>query len=166
MNKNLQKQQTDDKPALTNHSVEQEEIIDRQLKKIENLNEVIKSIETERDTLIEKLKQLQSNPTNAGNLDALNIRPEQLDSFKLLEKKFTKVMADNANLKDKNQELEHVVMQLQCETDTIVDYITMYQMERKKLNQKYKEKDESIRSLSTQLQVNKVRILNQLSFIF
>ena len=34
----------------------------------------------------------------------------------------------------------------------------MYQLERKKLNQKYKEKDESIRSLSTQLQVNKVAI--------
>lgn len=35
----------------------------------------------------------------------------------------------------------------------------MYQMEKKKLNQKYKEKDESIRSLSTQLQVNKLALL-------
>ncbi len=35
-------------------------------------------------------------------------------------------------------------------------------MERKKLNQKYKEKDESIRSLSTQLQMNKVK--NQKNF--
>lgn len=32
-------------------------------------------------------------------------------------------------------------------------------MEKKKLNQKYKEKDESIRSLSTQLQVNKLALL-------
>lgn len=40
---------------------------------------------------------------------------------------------------------------------SIVDYISMYQMERLKLNEKYKVKDEAIRSLSTQLQVNKVR---------
>lgn len=32
----------------------------------------------------------------------------------------------------------------------------MYQMERLKLNEKYKIKDELIRTLSTQLQVNKV----------
>ena len=38
----------------------------------------------------------------------------------------------------------------------IVDYITMYQVERTKLNEKYKIKDEAIRTLSTQLQVNKV----------
>jgi len=34
----------------------------------------------------------------------------------------------------------------------------MYQMERVKLNEKYKQKDESIRSLSTQLQVNKLAL--------
>lgn len=28
-------------------------------------------------------------------------------------------MKENADLKDKNQELEHVIMQLQCETETI-----------------------------------------------
>ncbi len=39
-----------------------------------------------------------------------------------------------------------------------VDYVTMYQLERQKLNQKYKEKDEAIRSLSTQLQVNKLAL--------
>jgi hypothetical protein len=28
-------------------------------------------------------------------------------------------MQENADFKDKNQELEHTIMQLQCETDTI-----------------------------------------------
>lgn len=115
------------------------------------------------------------NETNAST-----ISDQQLVNFKLLEEKFKKVMQQNADLNDKNQELEHIVVQLQCETETIsnnqsllflvfycpnslslfsVDYITMYQMEKKKLNQKYKEKDESIRSLSTQLQVNKLALL-------
>ncbi len=35
----------------------------------------------------------------------------------------------------------------------------MYQMERLKLNEKYKVKDETIRSLTTQLQINKVKII-------
>lgn len=40
----------------------------------------------------------------------------------------------------------------------VADYISMYQVQREKLAQKYKDslKDESIRSLSTQLQVNRV----------
>jgi hypothetical protein len=67
-------------------------------------------------------------------------------------------MNENADLKEKNQELDHVVSQLQFETETIVDYITMYQMEREKLNKKYELKDETIRSLCTQLQINKLAL--------
>ena len=47
----------------------------------------------------------------------------------------------------------------------LVDYISMYQMERLKLNEKYKIKDETIRSLATQLQVNKLA-LSELSQYF
>ncbi|CAK9253477.1 unnamed protein product, partial [Sphagnum jensenii] len=43
----------------------------------------------------------------------------------LLEDKFKKVMEDNADLREANQQLEHVIQQLQFETETIVDYITM-----------------------------------------
>ena len=150
VNKNLERQvdvakETND-PSV--HTVEQQEdIIDRQHKKIEELTIKIESTEVERDNLLQKLTEIEPPQTNSHS-----------KNFILLEEKFTKVMQDNADLKDKNQELEHVVMQLQCETETIVDYITMYQLERKKLNQKYKEKDESIRSLSTQLQVNKLAL--------
>lgn len=88
-------------------------------------------------------------------------------------------MKHNADLIEKNQELEHIIQQLQFETETIsmftwlsflwfgfkllfylVDYISMYQMERIKLNEKYKIKDEAIRSLSTQLQVNKASFMH------
>ncbi len=48
----------------------------------------------------------------------------------------------------------------------LVDYITMYQLERQKLNKKYKEKDEAIRSLSTQLQVDKVNNIQNLMKIW
>ena len=140
------------------------------------MNERIESLENEQKNLIDQLNEAKSNHIRSADVE---VKPsEQLNSLQMLEDKFNKVMKQNADLKDKNQELEHVILQLQCETETIgklaflksfkiffckywlylVDYITMYQLERKKLNQKYKEKDESIRSLSTQLQVNKVAI--------
>lgn len=176
VNKNLQKQseaaaKKSDDDSTNNkdsqHSREQEEIIDRQLKKIEDLNNVIQGLETDLKTIeISKTEAVveENIVVKSGNeiVPEANNNPIISDThtanFKLLEDKFTKVMKDNADLKDKNQELEHMIMQLQCETDTIVDYITMYQMERKKLNQKYKEKDETIRSLSTQLQLNKLAL--------
>ena len=37
-------------------------------------------------------------------------------------------MKENIDLRDKNQDLEHAISQLQFETK--VDYITMYQLER------------------------------------
>lgn len=169
VNKNLEKQTAANKEATElkpTRSHEQEEIIDRQLKKIEDLGSKIQCLEGERNELQEKLKAFDEKTTETVKkhdpVEMSSDSSEHVNNFKLLEEKFTKVMAENADLKDKNQELEHMILQLQCETDTIVDYITMYQMERKKLNQKYKEKDESIRSLSTQLQVNKLA-LNELS---
>jgi hypothetical protein len=36
-----------------------------------------------------------------------------------LQERFTRAMHENANLSDKNQQLEHLIMQLQSETDTI-----------------------------------------------
>lgn len=67
-------------------------------------------------------------------------------------------MQENADLKEKIQDLEHTVSQLQFETETIVDYINRYQIEREKLGKKHALKDETIRSLSTQLQVNKLAL--------
>lgn len=90
-----------------------------------------------------------------------------------------KVMQENVDLKEKNQQLEHIVAQLQFENDTIgeyffhilssyyqkifilsflVDYISMYQMEREKLAQKYRIKDDIINKLNTKLQINKFSI--------
>jgi hypothetical protein len=110
----------------------------------------IERLEFDKSQLTNDLASIKANDNDQHQVD--------FDSIRLLEDKFNRVMKDNADLKEKNQELEHVVQQLQFETETIVDYISMYQMERLKLNDKYKIKDESIRSLSTQLQVNKLAL--------
>ena len=162
---------------------DKQEMLDQQtvskanLDQLKELKNVIKHLEHEKADLsyqLNKLEELHSNNTtalllaatvnnsNSNNTDNLSngslVGEEHLKNMKLLEEKFNKVMLENVDLKEKNQELEHVVQQLQFETETIIDYITMYQMERTKLNEKYKIKDEAIRSLSTQLQVNKLAL--------
>ena len=40
-------------------------------------------------------------------------------AMKQLENKYTKAMRDKADLTDKSEQLEHIIMQLQGETETI-----------------------------------------------
>ena len=66
-------------------------------------------------------------------------------------------MHENAELKDRTQHLEHVIQQLQSETETIGDYIYLYQQQREQLQRRYQEKDDYITQLTQDrfnLQVN------------
>jgi len=49
-----------------------------------------------------------------------------------------------ADLSDEKQQLEYLVMQLQGETETIGDYIALYQMQRSVMKQQVTKKDEYI----------------------
>ncbi len=127
VNKNLESQQKQDTPKKQ-HNPEQEEIIDQQLRKIEGLCEEVGRLESERDHLHAKIQtfegQMRSNgdysgQSSDGNRLGALISERQLVDFKLLEEKFKRVMQQNADLNDKNQQLEHIVVQLQCETETI-----------------------------------------------
>jgi chromosome segregation ATPase len=57
-------------------------------------------------------------------------------------------MHENAELKDRTQHLEHVILQLQSETETIGDYIYLYQQQREQLQRRYQEKDDYIKQLT------------------
>ena len=82
------------------------------------MNDRIESLESEQVSLINQLNEAKSN--NTSRLADAETKPsEQLNSFQMLEDKFNKVMKQNAELKEKNQELEHVILQLQSETETI-----------------------------------------------
>lgn len=83
-------------------------------------------------------------------------------AMKQLEVKFRKVMEDVANLQDEKQSLEHVVLQLQGETETIGAYITLYQHQRAVLKQRALEKEEQLKRLSADREEMK-RKLEQLN---
>lgn len=91
--------------------------------------------------------------TFEGETPSIEKLIDYFKNMKLVEKKFINIMEENAQLKEKNNELEHIIKQLEFETDTIIDYITMYQIERGKLNEKYKIKEDTIENMSSFLNI-------------
>ena len=83
-------------------------------------------------------------------------------AMRQLEEKFTKIMHDIANLQEEKQRLEHLVLQLQGETETIGEYITLYQHQRGILKQRKLESEEQIRQLEIDRALIKSK-LNQLN---
>jgi hypothetical protein len=77
---------------------------------IRKLREQIEGLEAEKTNLYKKFQD--------GDVNNMSDE-QQTKSFRLLEEKFKKVMDDNADLKEKNQQLEHMIQQLQFETETI-----------------------------------------------
>ncbi|KAF6124586.1 golgin A2 [Phyllostomus discolor] len=76
-----------------------------------------------------------------------------------LQSRFTDVMQENADLKERVEELEHRCIQLSGETDTIGDYITLYQNQRAVLKERHREKEEYISRLAKDKEDMKVKLL-------
>ncbi|XP_039308505.1 golgin subfamily A member 2 isoform X2 [Solenopsis invicta] len=81
-----------------------------------------------------------------------------------LEKRFKETMEKVAELTDEKQKLEHLVLQLQGETETIGEYITLYQKQRAILGDRWKEREQTFRQLveqrnQQQEQLHKLKVL-------
>lgn len=95
-----------------------------------------------------------------GNKDALNVSEPIIK----LEKRFKETMEKVAELTDEKQKLEHLVLQLQGETETIGEYITLYQKQRAILGERWKEREQTFRQLleqrnQQQQQLHKLKVL-------
>ncbi|XP_058979726.1 golgin subfamily A member 2-like [Musca domestica] len=62
------------------------------------------------------------------------------EAVEKLQLRFTQLMGQVADLTEEKQRLEHLVMQLQSETETIGEYIALYQTQRRILKQREYEK--------------------------
>ncbi|XP_065163848.1 golgin subfamily A member 2-like isoform X2 [Atheta coriaria] len=69
-------------------------------------------------------------------------------AMRQLENKFMRTMQEIANLQDEKQMLEHIVLQLQGETETIGEYIALYQHQRGVLKQRAIEKETQLKQLA------------------
>ncbi|KFD56493.1 hypothetical protein M514_02597 [Trichuris suis] len=61
---------------------------------------------------------------------------------KELQESFNKALADNAELVSRNERLDHLVVQLQSETETIGEFITLYRHQRQVIQQRLCEREE------------------------
>ncbi|TRY57168.1 hypothetical protein DNTS_003264 [Danionella cerebrum] len=65
-----------------------------------------------------------------------------------LQERFTRLMQEKADLRERLEELEHRCIQLSGETDTIGEYIALYQNQRAVMKQKQMEKEQYISLLA------------------
>uniref|UniRef100_A0A0A9Z4M1 Golgin subfamily A member 2 n=2 Tax=Lygus hesperus TaxID=30085 RepID=A0A0A9Z4M1_LYGHE len=94
-------------------------------------------------------------------VDPEHVTPE---AMKLLEEKLKKTMEQVANLSDEKQRLEHLVLQLQGETETICEYVTLYQNQRGLLREKVLEREKQLALLSKERKELKEK-LSQISHL-
>ncbi|CAF1031218.1 unnamed protein product [Rotaria sordida] len=138
-----------------------------------NLKTQIETIEYLNKQLNERLEQIQSKSNHEqesqtedqqSNLslsfDANDNNQSQQQLFECLNES----KCENADLKDRIQHLEHVILQLQSETETIGDYIYLYQQQREQLQKRYQEKDMHITQL-TQDRFNLQKKLSELEIL-
>ncbi|XP_053651622.2 golgin subfamily A member 2 isoform X2 [Cherax quadricarinatus] len=139
------------------------------LSEIASLTALVSKLELERNNL---QSQLNSERTKCAKLsqDAAQELPQtvitsqptatqpskelSVESFlslqeahKALEDRFSRSMKQVAELSDDKQRLEHVIQQLQVETETIGDYITIYQFQRGVMKQQARERELELSSL-------------------
>ncbi|CRK94879.1 CLUMA_CG008371, isoform A [Clunio marinus] len=111
-----------------------EEIVSDETKFLTNGDENSPRIETNND---EKQTKISVTPSIATE-----------EALEKLQSRFRRTMLEVAELTEEKQRLEHVVTQLQFETETIGEYITLYQYQRRMLKQKEHERDIQLKNLA------------------
>lgn len=105
------------------------------------------------------VKQLS---TSSSNTSTPYLPTEE--AVERLEQRFTRLMSQVADLTDEKQRLEHLVLQLQGETETIGEYITLYQTQRRMLKQREYEKAAQMQLLQREREQlrERIAVLNNL----
>ncbi|XP_069093077.1 golgin subfamily A member 2 isoform X3 [Pleurodeles waltl] len=110
-----------------------------------------------------RLEPRQHHPQQGTGADVGTVPVEVHEALKTamdkLQLRFRDLMQEKADLKDRVEELEHRCIQLSGETDTIGEYIALYQSQRAILKQRHREKEEYISRLSQDKEEMKLKLL-------
>ncbi|XP_053329155.1 golgin subfamily A member 2-like isoform X3 [Spea bombifrons] len=143
------------------------------------LNAAIAKLQGERDETARHLSELknychdlllqvsnlqQQQMTGASRDVTLeNVPKEVYDALQSdmdkLAIRFTDLMQEKVELKDRVEELEHRCVQLSGETDTIGEYIALYQSQRAILKQRHQEKEDYVSRLAQEKEEMKAKLL-------
>ncbi|NXA34798.1 GOGA2 protein, partial [Eudromia elegans] len=113
---------------------------------------------------IAALRQEQQHNVTASADSTMDTVPVEVhealkNAMEKLQSRFTDLMHEKADLKERLEELEHRCIQLSGETDTIGEYIALYQSQRAILKQRHQEKEEYISRLAQDKEEMKARKL-------
>jgi len=87
-------------------------------------------------------------PSQESSTSLSNSSLDNFESMKQLENRFVAAMEQLAVLSSDKEQLEHLVERLQEETETIGDYVIMYQHQRKMQKIKIQEKEDQVIQLA------------------
>lgn len=107
-------------------------------------NEEILGNTSETTSLIE-VKQSVSKLNSNGDIIIQN-----QDAMSKLQERFLNIMDQVANLSDEKHRLEHIILQLQTETDTICEYVALYQQQRSLLKKREEERSNQLKIYQTE----------------
>ncbi|XP_051981437.1 golgin subfamily A member 2-like isoform X11 [Xyrauchen texanus] len=101
-----------------------------------------------------------SAPGETGGSDGVPVEVHEAlrAAMEKLQERFTAVMHEKVDLKDRVEELEHRCIQLSGETDTIGEYIALYQNQRAIMKQRHFEKEQYINILAKDKEEMKVKL--------
>ncbi|KRZ11920.1 Golgin subfamily A member 2 [Trichinella zimbabwensis] len=83
---------------------------------------------------------------------------DSLRSLHELQQRFIQAMNENASLTDRNQQMEHLIIQLQGETETIGEFVTLYQHQRRVVRQRLLEKEEYVAQIAREKELMKEKV--------
>lgn len=145
-----------------------------------DLHREIDTLRQEKAELVNAINSLQnrSKPTPVHDITGNNHVDKQdgisdsvstvsiptHEAMEKLQERFKRTMLEVAELTDEKQRLEHLVMQLQGETETIGEYITLYQQQRRMLKQKDMERDLQLEQLAHDREMMKLK-LKELNYL-
>lgn len=95
--------------------------------------------------------------TGSGGVP-LQVHEALRGAMEMLQERFTTLMQEKVDLKERVEELEHRCIQLSGETDTIGEYIALYQNQRAIMKQKHYEKEQYINILAKDKEEMKVKV--------
>uniref|UniRef100_A0A8U7P8N1 Golgin A2 n=1 Tax=Corvus moneduloides TaxID=1196302 RepID=A0A8U7P8N1_CORMO len=106
-------------------------------------------------TLLQQIAALRQEQQHHITLDGAQLTTPTL----CVQLRFTELMREKADMKERLEELEHRCIQLSGETDTIGEYIALYQSQRAILKQRHQEKEEYISRLAQDKEEMKMKLL-------
>ncbi|XP_032088723.1 golgin subfamily A member 2 isoform X3 [Thamnophis elegans] len=116
---------------------------------------------------LKKEQQLQLTSTGGSDADSVpgEVHEALKSAMEKLQLRFTDLMREKAALKERVEELEHHCIQLSGETDTIGEYIALYQSQRAILKQRHREKEEYINRLAQDKEDMKILFCLQMKLL-